>query len=124
MQLRQIHPVPDLGLGIRLDLEGRARFCHEGFVVDVHVRRVTEDDGVWYCGDETGPNDVLVIGTISECGVELVRVESPGDFGHPRELREAVEQVLRDAVEGARGTVAGLVARFADIDRRNRPGTA
>ncbi|MDT9700140.1 hypothetical protein [Streptomyces sp. P17] len=123
MELKQVHPNPSLDPGFRLGLDGRCRFRHEGLQVDIHVRRLTDQDKPWYREDESGPDDVLVIGTVTECGVELARVEWPSDFSDPYVLREAVERTVSEAADKGRAKVAALVERLAAIDRR-RPAAS
>ncbi|MGW0868218.1 hypothetical protein [Streptomyces sp. NPDC002611] len=123
MELEQVHPNPSLDPGFRLGLDGRCRFRHEGLLVDIHVRALTDQDAPWYREDECGPDDVMVIGTVTECGVVLARVEWPSDFGDPYLLREAVERTVSSAADAARAKVAALVERLAAIDRR-RPAAS
>jgi hypothetical protein len=42
--------------------------------VEVHVRPDTSQDVPYYSGMEPGHNDVVITGTITECGLELAEV--------------------------------------------------
>lgn len=118
----QLHPNPGLDPGFRWDIDGRARFQHKGFTVDVLIRRATEGDVPYYRGDiqalEFSRNDVILVGSVSLNSVELSSVEHGADITEPYLMRQALIYVLDEAVEDARTQVAKLVKQVADIDAK------
>ncbi|MFE0472708.1 hypothetical protein ACFW2V_13935 [Streptomyces sp. NPDC058947] len=120
---RQLHPSPDLDPGFRWDIDGRARFLHKGFVVNVLIRQATQDDVPYYRGDiqalEFSSNDVILVGTVSLDGVELSHAEFGADITDPHLMGEALISVLDEAVDDARGQVERLMRRIADIDTKS-----
>ncbi|GGU52675.1 hypothetical protein [Streptomyces violascens] len=115
MELVQLD-VPATDPGFRLDLEGRARFVHEGYTVDVLVRRPNEQDALEYI--EAG--EILVIGTVVLEGLEVANVTRLAEESDGSSMRETLEQVLRDAVENTRRMVARLAARVEKTDRAHQ----
>jgi uncharacterized protein YlxW (UPF0749 family) len=112
MELVQLD-VPAVDPGFRLDLEGRARFVHEGYTVDVHVRRPNEQDALEYIEAE----EIVFIGTVALEGFEVAKVTRLAVENDGASMRETLEQVLCDAVESTRRTVARLAARVEKTDR-------
>lgn len=111
----QTYPSPGLDPGFRWDIDGRARFLHKGYTVDVLIRRLGED-AVDYFGDRLGDGHVELTGTITLEGVELVRVESNADITEPHQVREALQYVLDEAARDASLKVARLVRRVDEIE--------
>ncbi|MEV7872728.1 hypothetical protein AB0P17_43035 [Streptomyces sp. NPDC088124] len=118
MQLQQIHPNPAGDPGFRLDFEGRARLVHEGYTVDVWVRRATAEDMPSSLG-EVPSGAVMVTGAVTLDGVVLCDASAGANEHEPIRMREALEEVLREAVEATRRTVARLVTRVEEIDRKH-----
>lgn len=114
----QIHPNPGLDPGFRWDIDGRARFLHKGFMVDVLIRRATEDDVPHY-GAELSSNDVVLVGTVTLDHVDLSSVEHGADITAPHLMGEALTYVLDAAVDDARRQVERLTKRIADIDAKS-----
>ncbi|TLQ39463.1 hypothetical protein [Streptomyces marianii] len=68
MELLQLGAPADPGF--RLDLNGTARFLHEGYTVALHLRRATpEDVRSYYEPLESDRHDVLLMGTVTLEGV-------------------------------------------------------
>lgn len=120
---RQLHPSPNLDPGFRWDTEGRARFLHKGFVVDVLIRRATQDDVPYHRGDiqalEFSGADVIIVGMVSLDGIELSRSEFGADTTDPHLMGEALTSVLDEAVDDARRQVERLMKRIADINAKS-----
>jgi hypothetical protein len=120
---RQLHPSPDLDPGFRWDIDGRARFLHKGFVVNVLIRQATQDDVPYYRGAiqalEFSSKDVILVGTVSLDGVELASVEHGADITSPHQMREGLLYVLDEAVRDARTQVTRLAKRVAEIDSKS-----
>ncbi|MGW6602272.1 hypothetical protein [Streptomyces sp. NPDC055036] len=123
MQLQQIHPHPAGDPGFRLDFEGRARFVHEGYTVDVRVRRATAEDISPHL-PEVPSGAVVVTGAVGLDGVVLCEASTGANEHEPGRMREALEEVLREVVEAVRHTVARLAARVEGIDRKHEAGRA
>jgi hypothetical protein len=123
VKLQQIHPDRAYDPGFRLDLEGRARFVHEGYTVDVRVRRATAEDMPPYLREV--PSDAVVVtGAVTLDDVVLCEASAAANEREPGRMREALEEVLREAVEAARRAVARLAARVEEIDRKHGEGKA
>lgn len=114
----QIHPNPGLDPGFRWDIDGRARFQHKGFTVDVLIRRAREDEPAYFRDVRPSSDDVVLVGTITLDGVELSRVEQGADITEPHQMREALTYVLDSAVKGARTQVLRLLDRIGDISAK------
>lgn len=113
----QLRPNPDLDHGLRLDLDGRARYLHAGFTVELHVRHATADD---HLPGGAEPDDVVMTGTVSLCSVELAAVSRDANLVDGYYLvQETVNGILAEAVTGARRKVAELNSRLASIDLAN-----
>ncbi|GAA3763872.1 hypothetical protein ACRWOO_29425 [Streptomyces sp. NEAU-PBA10] len=107
--------------GFRLDLDGNARFLHEGYTVTVHVRRATPEDELYYFQlTEHDPHDVVMTGTLTLEGTDVGAASAVANERDAHSMREALEEVLRDAVNDARHTVACLSARVEQTDRRTQ----
>lgn len=120
MPLHQIHPNPAYDPGFRLDLDGCARFLHEGFTVDIQVRPATEEDMPPFLR-EVPPYAVMMIGTVTMEGVVLCEVAEGANEREPTRMREALEAVLPRAVEDARRKVVRMAMRIEEIDRERNP---
>ncbi|MFJ5071711.1 hypothetical protein ACIQC7_35375 [Kitasatospora sp. NPDC088556] len=106
--------------GFRLDLEGRARFLHEGFTVAVQARRATPEDVHDYYEHEYDPDEVVMEGTVTLCGVDVATV---GAFANERDadsVREALERILAGVVDDVRSVVAQLGVRVQESNRKHR----
>ncbi|MER8119215.1 hypothetical protein [Streptomyces sp. NPDC094031] len=108
--------------GFRLDLDGTARFTHEGYLVAVQVRRATaEDTRSYYELLETDPHDVLLTGVVTLEGIEVGTASAVANERDSYSMRQALEEVLRDTVTEVRRTVAALNARVEKTDRKHCP---
>ncbi|WP_327359555.1 hypothetical protein [Streptomyces sp. NBC_01304] len=116
MDLQQIDGLA-VDPGFRLNLDGKARFQHEGYIVDVLVRRPTVEE--FREGFES--DEVVVIGTVTLEKIEVGKDRSVANEYDGGELREALESVLQRAVADARHTVARLAARVDTTDSKSRP---
>jgi hypothetical protein len=120
---RQLCPSPDLDPGFRWNIDGRARFLHKGFVVNVLIRQATQDDVPYFRGDiqalEFSSKDVILVGTVSLDSVELAGVEHGADITSPHLMGEALAYVLDEVVEDARRQVERLTKRVAEIDSKS-----
>ncbi|MFF9785632.1 hypothetical protein [Streptomyces nigrescens] len=122
MLLQQIHPNPAFDPCFRFDIDGRARFSHEGYLVDVQVRRPTAED-MPYCASAGHKSfDVVITGTVVLEQVVLCKVSANAVERDPYSMRGALEEVLCDVVEGARRKVAALAARAMEIDVAHKEG--
>ncbi|MGW1291067.1 hypothetical protein ACWD4N_47930 [Streptomyces sp. NPDC002586] len=110
--------------GFRLDLDGNARFVHEGYTVDVHVRRATAQDMPYYPPVDPDPYDVVITGTVRLDGVDVGEHSAGANERDGYVMRSALEEVLREAVEDARRTVKTLVSRVEAIDRKHAANRA
>ncbi|MFI6528077.1 hypothetical protein [Streptomyces uncialis] len=117
MELRQLSAPADLGF--RLDLDGTARFLHEGYTVTVHGRRPTAEDA-WCYYDPLDSHDVLIAGTVTLEGVDVGTAYAIANERDAYSMRQALEEVVRDAVDDVRHTVARLSARVEQIDHKHR----
>ncbi|MEV6426005.1 hypothetical protein [Streptomyces sp. NPDC051662] len=119
MELRQLSAPADPGF--RLDLDGSARFFHEGYTVTVQVRRATSEDALsYYQPQENDPHDVVMTAAVALEGTDVGVACAVADERHAHSMREALEEVLRGVVEDVRRTVALLGARVEQIDREHR----
>ncbi|MET8605820.1 hypothetical protein ABZV92_19975 [Streptomyces rubiginosohelvolus] len=123
MPFHQINPNPACDPGFRLDLDGRARFLHEGFTVDVQVRPATREDMPLIVA-EVSSFAVMMIGTVTMEGAVLCEVSEAANEREPARMREALESVLSRAVEESRRAVRNMVLRIEEIDREQRRSTA
>ncbi|MFJ3182345.1 hypothetical protein ACIPJN_28690 [Streptomyces sp. NPDC086796] len=106
--------------GFRLDLDGTARFFHKGYTVAIQVRRATpEDDLSYYQPQENDPHDVVMTGTVTLEGSDVGAAHAVANERDAHSMREALEEVLRDAVDDVRRTVARLSARVEQIDSQH-----
>ncbi|MFI1530955.1 hypothetical protein [Streptomyces griseus] len=119
MPFHQIHPYPACDPGFRLGLDGRARFLHEGFTVDIQVRPATQED-MPPSVSEVPSFAVMMIGTITMEGIVLCEVSEAANEREPARMREALESALSRAVEEARRAVEKMVKRIEQIDREQR----
>ncbi|MFE7485160.1 hypothetical protein [Streptomyces sp. NPDC057552] len=120
MELRQLGAPADPGF--RLDLDGTARFTHEGYLVVIQARRATAEDTRSYFEPlETDPHDVLLTGAVTLEGIDVGTASAVGNERDSHSMRQALEEVLRDTVTEVRRTVAALNARVEQIDREHRP---
>ncbi|MFE6274108.1 hypothetical protein ACFVQ9_35565 [Streptomyces goshikiensis] len=118
MTLCQLSAPPDPGF--RLDLDGTARFLHEGYLVRIQVRRAASEDEPHHQPPESDPHDIVMTGTVT---LENTDVGVACAFANERDahsMREALEEVLRHAVEDARRTVTRLISRVEQIDSKHR----
>lgn len=106
--------------GFRLDLEGRARFLHEGFTVEVQVRRATPEDVQDYYEHEYDPDEVVMEGTVTLCGVDVATVGALANERDADSMREALARILAEVVDDARRTVARLSVRVQEVNRKHR----
>ncbi|MBZ3908597.1 MULTISPECIES: hypothetical protein [Streptomyces] len=119
MELRQLYAPADPGF--RLDLDGTARFLHEGYTVTVQVRRATPEDGLsYYQPQENDSHDVVMTGTVTLEDIAVGAARAVANERDALSMREAMEEVLRDVVDDARRTVARLSARVEQIDSKYR----
>ncbi|MEO3976671.1 hypothetical protein [Streptomyces sp. CAU 1734] len=117
MELHQLRTPADPGF--RLDLDGTARFVHEGYTVTVEVRWAEPDDGRYYSKPtDHVEHDVVLTGTVELEGVGVGASRSFANERDAHSMREAMEEVVRDAVDSARYTVARLSARVEETDRK------
>ncbi|MFI1312923.1 hypothetical protein ACH4TS_22685 [Streptomyces albidoflavus] len=120
MKLRQLGAPADPGF--RLDLDGTAQFTHEGYLVAVQVRRATAEGTRSYCEPfETDPHDVLLTGVVTLEGIDVGTASAVANELDSYSMRQALEEVLRDAVTEVRRTVAALNARVAQTGRKHGP---
>ncbi|MEU6406154.1 hypothetical protein [Streptomyces sp. NPDC046985] len=118
MELHQLGAPADPGF--RLDLDGAARFTHEGYTVAVQVRRAMAEDARSYHDLlENDRHDVLITGTVTLESVDAGTVYAVASERDGHSTRQALEDVLRDAVNDARRTAAALSARVKQIDRKH-----
>ncbi|MFG3429693.1 hypothetical protein [Streptomyces californicus] len=74
MTLHQVHPNLACDPGFRLDVDGRARFLHEGFLADVQVRRAAREDMPQsLC--EVPSSAVVMVGTVTMEGAVVRAVK-------------------------------------------------
>ncbi|MFG3403687.1 hypothetical protein [Streptomyces sp. NPDC048142] len=106
--------------GFRLDLEGRARFLHEGFTVEVQVRRAMPEDVQDYYEHEYDPDEVVMEGTVTLCGVDVATVGALANERDADSMREALERVLAEVVDDVRHTVAHLSVRVQEANHKHR----
>ncbi|WP_030574178.1 hypothetical protein [Streptomyces aureocirculatus] len=106
--------------GFRLDLEGRARFLHEGFTVEVQVRRATPEDVQDYCEHGYDPDYVVMEGTVTLCGVDVATVGALANERDADSMREALARILAEVVDDVRRTVARLSVRVQEANRKHR----
>ncbi|MFD8654966.1 hypothetical protein [Streptomyces mirabilis] len=118
MTRNQFYPSPGFDPGWRWDLQGRARFRHKGFDVEVLVRPATDEDGAYYVDTEPSTNDVVIVGTVTLDHVEVGRAEAGADITEPYVMGQALDEVLNGAAGDARIQVARLVKVLADVDAR------
>ncbi|MFE7118845.1 hypothetical protein ACFU99_25845 [Streptomyces sp. NPDC057654] len=116
MELRQLSAPADPGF--RLDLDGTARFFHEGYTVTVQGRRAATAEDAW-CTYEPVDCDVQITGTVSLEGVDVGTAYAVGNERDAFSMRQALEEVLRDTVDDVRRTVTRLSARVAQIDHKH-----
>ncbi|MFJ4700474.1 hypothetical protein ACIP5N_22155 [Streptomyces sp. NPDC088768] len=108
--------------GFRLDLDGTARFIHEGYLVELQVRRATaEDTRSYYELRENDRHDVVLTGTVTLKGIDVGTAYAVANERDGYSMRLALEEVLRETVTDVRRTVAALNARVEQIDRKHRP---
>jgi hypothetical protein len=119
MELRQLGAPADPGF--RLDLDGTACFVHEGYTVTVQVRRATPQDARYY-NDllENDRHDLVMTGTVTLEDIDAGTAYSVANERDGHSMRQALEEVLRDAVDDVRRTVARLSARVEQTDRKHR----
>ncbi|MCX4826802.1 hypothetical protein OG883_45020 [Streptomyces sp. NBC_01142] len=117
MELRQLSAPADPGF--RLDLDGTARFLHEGYTVTVQGRRATAEDA-WCYYDPLDRHDVLLTGTVTLQGVDAGTAYAIASELDAHSMRQALEEVLREAVDDVRRTAARLSARVEEIDHKHR----
>lgn len=106
--------------GFRLDLEGRARFLHEGFTVEVQVRRATPEDVQDYYKHEYDPDEVVMEGTVTLCGVDVASVGALANERDADSMREALARILAEVVDDVRHTVTHLSVRVQEANRKHR----
>ncbi|MFD4245805.1 hypothetical protein ACFWP3_30060 [Streptomyces sp. NPDC058525] len=106
--------------GFRLDLEGRARFLHEGFTVDVQVRRAAPEDVQDYYEHEYDPDEVVMEGTVTLCGVDVSRVGALANERDADSMREALARILAEVVDDVRHIVTRLSVRVQEANRKHR----
>lgn len=108
--MKQLRPNPGLFHDIPLDLQGRAQFMHEGFVVDVQFREVKEDET--YLGshltDWDADDVVEITATIIACDVELAQSSSTANLHDKQGVHRALEEAVGDVVSYARAKVTQL----------------
>ncbi|WP_332756906.1 hypothetical protein [Streptomyces sp. MT206] len=118
MELRQLRAPADPGF--RLDLDGTAQFVHEGYTVALQVRRATPEDALYYYQPtEHDSDDVVMTGTVTLEGTEVGAARAVANEREGHSMREALEEVLRDAVADVRRTVARLSACVEQTDRKH-----
>ncbi|WP_217226085.1 hypothetical protein [Streptomyces anulatus] len=119
MELRQLGGPADPGF--RLDLDGTARFVHQGFTVTVQARRATPEDHLYYYRPaEHDPHDVVVSGIVTLENTDVGTASAVANERDGHNMREALEDVLRASVDDARRTVARLSVSVERIDREHR----
>ncbi|MFD3970233.1 hypothetical protein [Streptomyces cyaneofuscatus] len=116
MELLQLGAPADPGF--RLDLDGTACFLHEGYTVALQVRRATsEDTRSYYELLESDCHDVLLTGTVTLEGIDAGTACAVANERDGYSMRQALEEVLRDAVDDVRRTAVRLSVRVEQIDR-------
>ncbi|KAB7835703.1 hypothetical protein [Streptomyces mobaraensis] len=106
--------------GFRIDIEGRARFLHEGFTVEVQMRRATPEDVREYYGHEYDPDEVVMEGTVTLCGVDVATVGALANERDADSMREALARILAEVVDGVRRTIARLSVGVQEASRKHR----
>lgn len=118
MDLRQLGAPADPGF--RLDLDGQACFLHEGFTVLVQARRATPEDVQAYYEHEYDPDEVVMDGTVTLCGVDVATVGALANERDADSMREALERILAEVVDDVRSVVAQLSVRVQEANRKHR----
>ncbi|MFF9436349.1 hypothetical protein ACF1BP_21705 [Streptomyces sp. NPDC014735] len=112
-------------LGFRFDLDGTARFVREGYTVTVQVRRATPEDVLSYCQpQENYPQEVVMTGTVTLEGTDVGTAHAVVNERDAHGMRQALEEILRAAVNDVRRAVARLSTRVEQIDRKHRADQA
>ncbi|MFI1189179.1 hypothetical protein [Streptomyces californicus] len=93
MPYRQAHPNLACDPGFHLDVDGRARFLHGGFLVDVQVRRATRE-GMPQSLCEVPSSAVVMVGTVTMEGAVLCEVSEGAGEREPARVSEALEVAL------------------------------
>lgn len=116
MELLQLGAPADPGF--RLDLDGTARFLHEGYTVALQVRRATSEDiPSYYELLASDRHNVLLTATVTLEGIDVSTACAVANEHDGHSMRQALEEILRDAVDEVRHTAVRLSARVEQIDR-------
>ncbi|MEV8601033.1 hypothetical protein AB0465_14265 [Streptomyces griseoviridis] len=82
------------------------------------MRRATPEDALNY--HDYDPDEVVMAGAVTLEGTDVGAAWTVANERDAHDMREALEGVLREAVDDLRRTVARLSARVEETDRKCR----